>query len=961
MPKRPQKSIATTRARRKRTRPAVLAGEKRFQSLIENSSDGIALLGADGAFRYLSPSVTRISGYSAEELSGRTFHEFVHPDDLQAVADSFSALLQKPRSRTVLQLRYRHKNGSWRWVESIGTNMLEEPAVRAIVANYRDITDSKRAEEAQKGSISLLQATLESTADGILVVDDAGKIVRFNQQFAHMWRIPQGVLSNRDDNQALAWVLNQLEQPDQFLQKVRELYAQPEAESHDVLKFKDGRIFERFSQPQRIEGQPVGRVWSFRDITERKRAEEALGESQRTLSTLMGNLPGMAYRCRNDKDWTVEFVSEGCFELTGYHPSDLIENRTVSYGQQLIHPDDREPVWNDVQAALLEGRPFQLVYRITTATGKEKWVWEQGRGVFSSEGDLVALEGFITDTTERKRAEEELRKSETENRALINAMPDMMFRISRDGTYLDFIASKDAVPLLPPSEFLGKNIREIMPAEVARQSMHYLQQALETGDKQIFEYQLLMDGNRRDYEARIVVSGADEVLSIVRDITERKAQAAALEYQALHDILTDLPNRTLVQDRLKQAIHAAARENKPLTLLLMDLDRFKDVNDALGHHHGDLLLKQVGPRVLSVLRESDTIARLGGDEFAVLLPATDIEGAKVAARKILEALDRPFVVEGFFLEIGASIGIAMFPEQGEDADMLMRRADVAMYQAKQSGSGFAVYVSEHDRHSPRRLALMGELRHSIEKHELVLYYQPKIDLATGRTTGVEALVRWRHPQKGLILPDEFITLAEHTGFIKSLTLWVLNEGIRQYRVWRQAGIEVSVSVNLSARNLQDLQLPEQIAELLRTDGPKPGQLELEITESAIMADPARAMEILTRLRGMGIRFSIDDFGAGYSSLGYLKKLPVDEVKIDKSFVIGMAANEDDAVIVRSTIDLAHNLGLKVVAEGVESQKIWERLVAMGCDAAQGYYMCRPIPADELTRWLSESPWGLKRV
>ncbi|HEY4485342.1 MAG TPA: EAL domain-containing protein, partial [Nitrospiria bacterium] len=661
------------------------------------------------------------------------------------------------------------------------------------------------------------------------------------------------------------------------------------------------------------------------------------------------------------KDWTVEFVSEGCFELTGYHPSDLIENRTVSYGQQLIHPDDREPVWNDVQAALLEGRPFQLVYRITTATGKEKWVWEQGRGVFSSEGDLVALEGFITDTTERKRAEEELRKSETENRALINAMPDMMFRISRDGTYLDFIASKDAVPLLPPSEFLGKNIREIMPAEVARQSMHYLQQALETGDKQIFEYQLLMDGNRRDYEARIVVSGADEVLSIVRDITERKAQAAALEYQALHDILTDLPNRTLVQDRLKQAIHAAARENKPLTLLLMDLDRFKDVNDALGHHHGDLLLKQVGPRVLSVLRESDTIARLGGDEFAVLLPATDIEGAKVAARKILEALDRPFVVEGFFLEIGASIGIAMFPEQGEDADMLMRRADVAMYQAKQSGSGFAVYVSEHDRHSPRRLALMGELRHSIEKHELVLYYQPKIDLATGRTTGVEALVRWRHPQKGLILPDEFITLAEHTGFIKSLTLWVLNEGIRQYRAWRQAGIEVSVSVNLSARNLQDLQLPEQIAELLRTDGPKPGQLELEITESAIMADPARAMEILTRLRGMGIRFSIDDFGAGYSSLGYLKKLPVDEVKIDKSFVIGMAANEDDAVIVRSTIDLAHNLGLKVVAEGVESQKIWERLVAMGCDAAQGYYMCRPIPADELTRWLSESPWGLKRV
>jgi diguanylate cyclase (GGDEF)-like protein/PAS domain S-box-containing protein len=587
---------------------------------------------------------------------------------------------------------------------------------------------------------------------------------------------------------------------------------------------------------------------------------------------------------------------------------------------------------------------------------EEQILNEIGRRTAEALTSLLILRDLI-------ESEDKFRKSEGQHRALLNAMPDMMFRISREGVYLEFIASKDSGtrPLLPPDEFLGRNINETLPDHVARQAMLYTQQALESGDMQLFEYELLLNGNRRDYEARIVVSGPDEVMAIVRDITERKAQAAALEYQALHDILTDLPNRTLVLDRLKQAVHVSDRDHQPLALMIMDLNHFKDVNDALGHHHGDLLLKQVGPRVLGVLRESDTIARLGGDEFAILLSATEINGAVVAAQKILEVLKRPFVVEGFFLEIGASIGIAVFPEHGEDTDMLMRRADVAMYQAKQSGSGYAVYISEDDRHSPRRLALMGELRHAVERQELALYYQPKVDLGTGRTIGVEALVRWNHPRHGLVEPDQFISLAEHTGVIQAITLWVVGEVIRQHRLWRRAGIEISVAVNLSTRNLQDLQFPDQVAELLRDDGVPPDWLEMEITESSIMADPVRAMEILKRLRATGIRFSIDDFGAGYSSLSYLRKMPVTTVKVDKSFVIGMAANEDDAVIVHSTVDLAHNLGLKVVAEGVESRDILDRLTAMGCDAAQGFFISRPVPAEELTRWLAESSWGLKKV
>jgi diguanylate cyclase (GGDEF)-like protein/PAS domain S-box-containing protein len=991
-------------------------------------------------------------------------------------------------ARFRLEYRFLRPDGAVTWVLGQAlAKRTESGQVVGYIGTITDITDRRRAEEAVRESEERFRASFKNAAVGMGLVDRSGRFVETNRALSEITGYSEEDLKrltftdithpdDRTSNNALYQKVMEGKR-DGFVMEKR--YVRKDG-AIVWITLSVGVIRDR-------QGDITHTIGLIEDITERKRAEAALHENQRVLSTLLSNLPGMVYRCRNDKDWTVEFASEGCLELTGYHPSDLT-GRKVSYGQDLIHPDDQGPVWDDVQAALREKQPYHLVYRIITAGKEERWVSEQGMGIFSSNGDLLALEGFITDISERrqaekalskseagladaqriahlgnwdwnittnelswsdeiyrifgltprefgatyeaflnsvhpddrefvkksvaealaerkpysidhrivlpdgtgrivheqaevtfndagkpirmfgtvqditdyKRAEEELRKSEATNRALLNALPDMMFRINREGVYLDFIPAKGMEPFIPPREFLAKSVRDVLPPDVAEPIMHYVHQALGTGETQIFEYPLLEKGNRRDYEARIVVSGENEVLAIVRDITERKTQAAALEYQALHDTLTDLPNRTLVLDRLRQAIHAAGRESKPLALLLMDLDHFKDVNDALGHHHGDLLLKLVGPRVLSVLRESDTIARLGGDEFAVLLPATDIDGATVTAQKILEALDRPFVVEGFFLEIGASIGIALFPEHGEDVDMLMRRADVAMYSAKQSSSGYAVYISEHDRHSPRRLALMGELRHAIERQEFILYYQPKVDLKTRRTIGVEALIRWKHPQHGLIPPDEFITLAEHTGFIKQLTLWVLSDALRQWRVWNQSGIDLSVAVNLSARNLQDLQMPDQFAELFRTTEMEPRKLELEITESAIMADPSRAMEILTRLRSKNIRFSIDDFGAGYSSLGYLKKLPIDAVKVDKSFVMGMAANADDAVIVRSTIDLAHNLGLKVVAEGVESREILDRLTEMGCDAAQGFYLSRPIPAEEMTRWLSESPWGLKK-
>ncbi|HXT35190.1 MAG TPA: EAL domain-containing protein [Chloroflexota bacterium] len=440
------------------------------------------------------------------------------------------------------------------------------------------------------------------------------------------------------------------------------------------------------------------------------------------------------------------------------------------------------------------------------------------------------------------------------------------------------------------------------------------------------------------------------LFAVVRNASGRLLrQQERLTHQALHDGLTDLPNRALLHDRIQAALRIPRQDAAGVALLLMDLDRFKEINDTFGHQQGDKLLRQVGARLRDTLRAADTVARLGGDEFAILLPAAGAAGAVTVAAAILRALDQPFVLEGYSMTLGASIGITLAPDHGQDAITLLRRADVAMYTAKRDAGGYALYTTEQDQYSPDRLGLTGELRQAIEQDGLCLHYQPKVDLRTGRLDGVEALVRWPHPDRGLLPPDKFIPLAEHTGLIAPLSRWVLATALRQCRAWRDEGLEIRVAVNLSARLLQDEHLIETVAELLQTHGVSPADLELELTESAVMADPARALGVLRRLHQMGIRLSIDDFGTGYSSLAYLNRLPVDEVKIDKSFVLDLRTDAA-ATIARSIIDLGHNLGLVVVAEGVEDQATYERLGAMACDLAQGYFLSRPIPAADLTVW-----------
>jgi diguanylate cyclase (GGDEF)-like protein len=458
------------------------------------------------------------------------------------------------------------------------------------------------------------------------------------------------------------------------------------------------------------------------------------------------------------------------------------------------------------------------------------------------------------------------------------------------------------------------------------------------------------------------VKGRAEAERISAELREAHTQLAEsaqrLGHQALHDALTSLPNRALLEDRLQQHILAHTRDPKPFALLIMDLDGFKEVNDTLGHHAGDQLLQQVALRLQNALRKSDTIARLGGDEFAVLLPGADADSAVRTAHSLLNRLGPAFPIEGRMLCARASIGIALSPAHGADTTTLLRRADVAMYAAKRARSGCALYDGAQERDSLMQLTLTSALDRAIAHHELALYYQPLVDFKTGRATGAEALVRWRHPDRGLVAPGEFIPLAERSGLILPLTRWVLNEALRQCTEWRRAGIEMTMSVNLSERDLQENRLCELLASRLQASGVPPHCLELDVPESVIA--PAYVHIALLRLDAMGVRLSIDCFGSGHSSLVSLKKLPLDTFKIDRSLIKGMTQNNDNAVIVRSAINLAHNLGLGVAAEGVEDQETWDRLGELGCDAAQGFFISPPLPPDDFLRWMQQHTAGTGR-
>ena len=670
-------------------------------------------------------------------------------------------------------------------------------------------------------STGLLASILDSTADGLLVIDLNGRIVAWNQVFVAMWRLPLKVLESRDDDAAIAAVLDQVEDAAAFLLRVRELYARPEQESFDAIHLKDGRIFERFSRPLGGGSDIQGRVWSFRDVTDRKHAERLLQESEVRFRAFA---EGAACALLIYRGETVVFANRWAREVFG----DMVGRPFWSN----LHPDDVELV--------------------------------------------------------RSKAESRMRGEQTGQRHEVR------------------LYDKD---------------RRLRWFEVTPEP--------------------------------IEVDARPAVLVTAYDITERREADERTRHVAFHDTLTNLPNRALFVDRAHSALAVAHRESGDVGLILIDLDRFKNVNDSLGHDAGDELISRSAERLREVLRGSDTVARLGGDEFAVLLPGLRSEDVVRVARKLCEAMRQPFLVGGRELHTTASLGVAVGPQDGADVQTLLKSADTAMYRAKDAGRDrLQLFDAAMNSAAIRLLELENELHEGLALKQFALHYQPILRAGTRELTGFEALIRWSRPDGTVREPAEFIHVAETTGLIQPLGLFVLQEACRDLALMRTALQKpVRVSVNVSAAQIREPNLGRLVAQALRSAGLTPEALEIEITESLALHGQEQMLDTVRALADFGVAITLDDFGTGYASLDLLRRLPIRRIKIDRSFVRDVGADKVDEAIASSTIALAHRLSLEVVGEGVETEHQLDFLEAQGCDLLQGYLLGRPAPRDEMIRIL----------
>ncbi len=585
----------------------------------------------------------------------------------------------------------------------------------------------------------------------------------------------------------------------------------------------------------------------------------------------------------------------------------------------------------------------------------------------ASDGGELRQQGSPSDTRdltgEVRRLKRVVRKSDARLQAWLTSAGDVVFEYDRNGTYLDVWTNQKSLLIAPREELVGRTVCDALGKEIGQRLVRAIRQTLKTEKPHIVDYCLTVPAGIRWFQARmspIASPGhiATTVCVIVRDVTAQHSAEVArrvaeqeMRQEATYDRLTGLPNRALFFDRLNNECKTSSGVDRIFGVLAVDVDHFKEINDLLGHDAGDRVLQQLAGRLREAARQCDLVARIGGDEFAILMPNASHAAAADFASRLQALLVAPVFVDDFPLNIDMCVGAAYFPEDGDNVDALLRAADVAMYFAKSTGSEFARYEPTLDENRSEMFALVGELRGAVERGELLLYFQPQMNLTTGDVPSVEALIRWLHPRRGLIQPDSFVPIVQETSLIKQLTQFVLDEALRQCREWEDRGVVLTVSVNLATRNLIDENLPNDVAALLHRHGISPERLKLEITESSFIVQPRRAEHVLARLKELGVLLSIDGFGSGYSSLTYLTRLPITEVKIARSFVTEMVDDPKKEKVVRSTIELALNLGKHVVAEGVETAEVMGRLERFGCQLAQGEAVCEPLPAAELSEWL----------
>lgn len=805
--------------------------EQAAREIIDTMADALVVCDPGGRILLANHALERVLGYRPDEIVGKSIDLFVvDPDSTFLHNDRLQRVLERGPVREQ-ERTFFSASGEKVEVSLSASSLIRGDEHAGVVIAIRDIGGRKRAEEKIRRSASLLGSTLESTADGILVTDLFGSAVIFNEQLSRVMQVDlrshQAELEGT--GRIVDYLLAHLQEQDRFWDLLRSLLERPDAENFDVFELHDGRVVEVRSIPQRMDQETIGRVWSFRDVTESRQAEAALRASETRYRQLFErNLAGVY---RSAPDGRILDANEAFARILGWEDQHQLIGR--NWSEILFDPSEREELMKMLgDARKISGLEFCLRKR----DGTPVWVIENMTLIDEGEGEAAVVEGTLVDISGLKIAEEQM------------------------------------------------------------------------------------------------------------------------EFQAYHDVLTTLPNRKLFTDRLTVALAQARRTSSELAVIFLDLDNFKNVNDSMGHAAGDELLVSVAERLTSSLREGDTIARIGGDEFTILAPGlTESEDAIRVSEQVLESLEQPFMLGDRQVFVTASLGVALAPGDGNDSETLLKNADSALYRAKESGgNNYQLCTEELKTLSEERAALEHSIRLALERDEFELYYQPVINIVTGKISAVEALLRWQHPELGLTPPERFISLLEASRLVFPVGEWVLRTACRQAMKWIESGMEeFYISVNLSPRQFRQRDLATMIADVLTDSGLPAKHLQIEITETTAMDDVDVTVETLRALRAMGVAISIDDFGVGYSSLSYLKRLPIDAVKIDRSFVRDLERDESDVAIVQAVLGLGRILDLRVIAEGVETERQLEMLRSHGCREMQGFLFSRPIPAAGITLAFSD--------